>query len=117
MDDPTLLTQKCDAARRRGWLQRELLPGADSWLGYWIVVGVFLAHAFLVRPDRSYLFSESLPWECALHVWLLLGPPCAVYLGVRHLIRGGRSPLCWVSVPLGAFLTAMTLVSIAVAPV
>jgi hypothetical protein len=102
--------------RRRAWLRRELLPGADSWLGYWIVLGVFLAHVFLVGPDRSTLFSESLVWECSLHVWLLLGPPCALYLGLRHLIRGGTSPLCWVSVPLGAFLTALTLASLLTVP-
>jgi len=100
-----------EVARNRFW-RRELVPDPHGIVGFALVAGVLFSHLTLPAAGRSYLWSESFPFEVLGHLWLILGPPLGVYLGTRHLIVKRDSLLPLLSVPLGLLLTGLTLTSL-----
>lgn len=97
------------------WGRRELIPDPRGWLGLSLVGGVLLCHLCLPGPSAGFLFSENAFVEVLGHIWLLLGPPVAFYLGVRHLLLRGDSFLPLLTVPLAFLLTALTAVGVTLA--
>ncbi len=95
------------------FLQREVIPDPRGIVGFALVAGVLFSHLALASSGpRTCLWSESLPVEVLGHLWLILGPPLGVYLGIRNLVVCRDSLLPFFSVPLGLFLSAVTCVGL-----
>jgi hypothetical protein len=97
------------------WGRREIIPDPRGWLGLSLAGGVLLCHLCLPGPSAGFLFSEKAFLEILGHVWLLLGPPLALYLGVRHVLLRGDSLVPLLTVPLAFLLTALTAVGVTLA--
>ena len=94
----------------------ELIPDPRGFVGFAMVMGVLCSHLALPALSwRLYLWSENPTWEVLGHIWLLLGPPLGVYLGLRNLIVARDSVLPLVSVPVGSVLSLLTCASLVVA--
>jgi len=98
-------------SRKRGVLHLldiDIVPDPDGWVGFVVASGIVLSYLALPAGEAGYLFSCNPFLEVLGHAWLLLGPPVALYLGVRHLLVRGDSLLPLLTVPLALFLTMIT---------
>ena len=92
--------------------RKEIVPDPRGIVGFALVAGVLFFHLTLSMDRRSYLFSENLALEILAHAWLILSPPLAVYLGLRNLLVVRDSLLPVLTVPMGAFLSFVTGLSL-----
>ncbi len=92
--------------------RRAVPPDPHGLLGLAIVGGVLALHLAVPLGPEGRLVSGVWWIEAAAHLWLILGPPAAVYLGFRHWLLGGESPAPLVTVPVAALLTLLTLVGV-----
>lgn len=116
MTSPPLITSRPVETENRFaqhplW-RRELLPDPRGIVGFALVAGVLFFHLTLAAEPRNYLWSENPVLEVLAHAWLIFSPPLAVYLGLRNLLVVRDSILPVFSVPLGAFLSVITGVSL-----
>lgn len=92
--------------------RREIVPDPAGLSGFLLVGALLVSHLLLPAAPRGYLFSGRVVLEILGHVWLLLGPPLALYLGLRHLVVRGDSLLPLLTVPFALLLVVVTGVGV-----
>lgn len=103
------------ASRRsilRRLLEPELIPDPRGIVGLLLIVGVVASHLGIACGPRTHLFSADPLLELLGHIWLLLGPPVSLYLGLRSLVVAQDSLLPFVSLPLASLVTVVTSASL-----
>jgi hypothetical protein len=97
------------SSEAKGWS----LPDTRDVLGLAVLVGVFFLHAVSADSSpRAYLFSPHFALELLGQTGLLLGPPLALWLGLRGMVLRGGGLIPLLSVALSFPLLALTLLGL-----